>query len=153
MGTKKRGRRCRRPRFIQFVCVSLNSCNVVRAGAFLTLSYFEFYDLSVVEAFVAAAVLDFGMMYKEIFSAIIWRDETETLVCIEPLNCTFTHVLLFVLCIDRSVLHLHNNFNELLGTKLHSYGGFTRFFYTASHRAVFCCYPGLLNFSKLFQPL
>ncbi|MFT4731888.1 MAG: hypothetical protein ACI89W_000903, partial [Gammaproteobacteria bacterium] len=28
---------------------------------------------------------------------VFWSNKTETFICIEPLNCTFTHIALFVL--------------------------------------------------------
>jgi len=83
------------------------------------LSDFVFYFLAVSERCIAARVLDFGMVNKEVFAAIVWGDETITFVCIEPLYCTCTHaVFSFVKLIEMNLL-CSEVFTDLINNSAH----------------------------------
>ena len=69
--------------------------NVCCTRALLALSGFVFYFLAITERCVARG-FDFRMVYEQILSTIIWSDKTETFVCAEPLYCTCTHTVLFL---------------------------------------------------------
>jgi len=60
----------------------------------LALAHFKLNSLAVIQSGITAAHLDFRMVNKQVFAAVFRRNETKTFVCIEPLNCTFTHITL-----------------------------------------------------------
>lgn len=45
------------------------------------------------------------MMDKQIFTTIIWSNKTVTFVRIKPLNCTFTHTVLFIYMVKNIMLY------------------------------------------------
>ncbi len=78
----------------------LNRNNFICTWAFLTLPHFIFDGLSVIERCVAATTLNFRMVNKQIFSSILGSNKTKSFVCIEPLNCTFAHIVFSITLVN-----------------------------------------------------
>jgi hypothetical protein len=88
------------------LCLERN--DLVRAGSFLALAHFKLNGLAVVQSSVTAAHLDFRMMNKQVFATVFRCNETKTFICIEPLNCTFTHLYLSTIMVN----HYHFSASE-----------------------------------------
>lgn len=73
--------------------------NLIGAWAFLALPNFKFYFLPIIKSCVTATTLNFRVMYEQIFAAIFRRNKSKTLVCVEPLDCTFTHVVFSIVLV------------------------------------------------------
>jgi hypothetical protein len=75
----------------------LQSFYFIRAWAFLTLANFKLYCLAFVQCCVFATSLNFRVVNKEVFAAIFGGDKAKAFVGVKPLNCTFTHIDVFML--------------------------------------------------------
>ena len=69
----------------------LRGDNVVGTWAFFALADFEADALVFIQRGVAVH-LDLRMMHEQILAAVIGSDKTKTFACIEPLDCTCTHM-------------------------------------------------------------
>src|SRR5512146_2170257 len=56
----------------------------------------ELDPLVLLEAAVAGR-LDSGVVHEDVGGAIVWGDETEALVRVEPLHCALSHLILLLL--------------------------------------------------------
>jgi hypothetical protein len=74
-----------------YIFAELDSYNLIRTWTFLALAFFIFNGLTIIQRCKTTTALNFRMMNKKVFPAIFWRNKTETFVCVEPLNGTFTH--------------------------------------------------------------
>ncbi len=73
---------------------TLDSHDFIGTRTFLTFANFKFYCLAVTKRRISSATLNFRMMNEKVFSSILRGNETKTFICVEPLDCTFTHICL-----------------------------------------------------------
>mgnify|MGYP001546109895 FL=1 len=81
----------------------------IGAWAFLALTNFEFHCLSIIKGCVTATTLNFRMVYKKVLASVLWSNKTETFVCVEPLNCTFTHLVYSIAWVKKYKLPTTNS--------------------------------------------
>ncbi len=65
------------------------------AWTLLALANFKLDGLAVIQRCITSATFDFRVVYKKIFPPTFRSYKTETFICIEPLNCTFTHMTFY----------------------------------------------------------
>ena len=77
--------------YASYLSLGLDSNNFICTRAFLTFANFKFNGLAVIKCRITAATLNFGVVNEKIFAAILRSDKAKTFICVEPLNCAFTH--------------------------------------------------------------
>jgi hypothetical protein len=67
---------------------------ICRAWTFSAFPNFKFNCLTIIQGGMTTTAFYFRVMDKKIFASILWSNESEPFLGVEPLNCTFAHTFI-----------------------------------------------------------